>query len=182
MVLLLIPSSKKFIFLNFHFQKFIKYNLKIKFYRQLELFVTWPSIYENVVVDSEGFTDLEPQLAPEWAVRVSMVPSPACLLGEYLSDFLQLCSNKKTMVELLGENAAYIENDEQITSVLSILTESKIPTISSVMSRASGKKSKNVDGPIPEEIMLPIMYFLFPDADEDLVSCTYYIHSFVYYH
>lgn len=125
---------------------------------------------DSVVVDSEGFSDLEPQLAPEWSVLVKMVSSPACLLGEYMTDFLHLCNNQKTMVELLGENAAYIQSDDQmLSSAFNALTESRIPTISSVVGRASSKKNKNVEGPISEEILLHILYFLFPDAEDSSV-------------
>lgn len=122
------------------------------------------------MVDSEGFSDLEPQLAPEWSVRVKMVTSPACLLSEYMTDFLHLCNNQKTMVELLGENASYTHADDQmLSSAFNVLTESKIPTISTVISKASGKKNKNVEGPISEEILMPVLYFLFPDAENHSV-------------
>ncbi|XP_076182491.1 RAB3 GTPase activating protein subunit 1 isoform X2 [Ptiloglossa arizonensis] len=131
---------------------------------ELHLFTTWPELSENVVVDSEGFTDLEPQLAPEWSVQVKMVPLPACLLGEYLIDFLHLYQNQSTLVELLGDA---VNNVQSLSSVFNILTESRIPTISNVVSKATMKKNENVEGPISEEILLPILYFLFPDADEN---------------
>ncbi|XP_017884521.1 rab3 GTPase-activating protein catalytic subunit isoform X2 [Ceratina calcarata] len=136
---------------------------------ELHLFTTWPEVSENVIVDSEGFTDLEPQLAPEWSVQVKMVSSPACLLGEYLTDFLHLCNNQRTLVDLLGDAVIYTQQEDQaLSSVFNILTESKIPTISTVVSKATAKKNKNqVEGPIPEEILLSILYFLFPDAEEN---------------
>jgi len=125
---------------------------------------------DNVVIDSEGYSDLEPQLAPKWSVQVKMVTLPACLLGEYMTDFLHLCNNQKTMVELLGDNASYIQNDDQaLSAAFNVLTESRIPTISTVMGRASAKKNKNVDGPVSEDVLLPILYFLFPDADDTTV-------------
>jgi len=125
---------------------------------------------DSVVVDSEGYSDLEPQHAPKWSVQVKMVTLPACLLGEYMTDFLHLCNNQKTMVELLGENASYIQDDDQaLSAAFNVLTESRIPTISTVMGRASAKKNKNIDGPVSEEVLLPILYFLFPDADDTSV-------------
>ncbi|XP_019887701.2 rab3 GTPase-activating protein catalytic subunit isoform X2 [Ooceraea biroi] len=135
---------------------------------ELNLFTTWPEMPDNVVVDSEGYSDLEPQLAPEWSVQVKMVALPACLLGEYMTDFLHLCNNQKTMVELLGENASYIHDDDQthLSAAFNVLTESRIPTISTVVGRASAKKNKSVDGPISEDMLLAILYFLFPDADD----------------
>ena len=142
-----------------------------KFCREFCLFVTWPQISENIVVDSEVFSDLVPLSAPDWSLQVEMVSSPACLLGEYLSNFLHLRNNKKTLVELLGEGAAYINSDNQaLSSAFNALTESKIPTISSVMSKTIAKtRNKNVDGPITEDILLPILYFLFPDGDDKKV-------------
>ncbi|KAG7208653.1 hypothetical protein KM043_014858 [Ampulex compressa] len=135
---------------------------------ELHLFATWPEISENVVVDSEGFTDLEPQLAPKWSVQVKMVASPACLLGEYLTDFLHLCNNQDSLVSLLGESVIYMQDDDQmLSSAFNILTESRIPTISTVVGKATNKKNKNVEGPISEEILLPLLYFLFPDADSN---------------
>lgn len=126
---------------------------------------------DSIIVDSEGFSDLEPQQAPEWSVLVKMVSSPACLLGEYMTDFLHLCNNQKTMVDLLGENASYIHNDDQIlSSAFNALTESRIPALSTVVGRASLKKNKSVEGPISEEILLPILYFLFPDAEDNSVN------------
>ncbi|XP_076182517.1 rab3 GTPase-activating protein catalytic subunit-like isoform X1 [Ptiloglossa arizonensis] len=118
---------------------------------ELHLFTTWPELSENVVVDSEGFTDLELQLAPEWSVQVKMVPLPACLLGEYLIDFLHLYQNQSTLVEFLGDA---VTNVQSLSSVFNILTESRIPTISHVVSKATMKKNENVEGPISEEILL----------------------------
>lgn len=96
-----------------------------------------------------------------------MVPAPACLLGEYLAQFLQLCSNKKSLPDLLGDGAAYVDNEGQsLSSAFNILTESKIPSISTVIHRRPSSKRKNIDGPITEDLILPILYFLFPDAEE----------------
>ncbi|XP_053989291.1 rab3 GTPase-activating protein catalytic subunit isoform X1 [Hylaeus volcanicus] len=135
---------------------------------ELLLFTTWADVSENVVVDSENFTDLDPQQAPEWSVQVKMVSSPACLLGEYLTEFLQLCNNQKNLVDLLGDAVIYAQREDQsLSAVFNILTESRIPTISTVVSKATTKKNKNVEGPISEEILLSILYFLFPDADEN---------------
>ena len=134
------------------------------------MYVSWPEICENMVVDSEVFSDLEPLSAPEWSLQAEMIPSPACLLGEYLTNFLQMCSNPKSLIEILGEAAAYIDNESQgLSSAFNILTESRIPSISTVVSRTTSKSRKNVDGPISEDVLLPILYFLFPDAEEEPV-------------
>lgn len=126
---------------------------------------------ENIVVDSESFTDLEPQLATEWSARVKMVATPPSMLEEHLKGFLNLCNNQKLLVDILGD--AYVDNDQMLSSAFNIVTESKIPTISKVMSRASSKKSNKNDGPIPDDTLMMILYYLFPDADEQSVIFFY---------
>jgi len=53
-------------------------------------------------VDSESYSDFEPSQAPHWSVRVKMVEKPACLLSEYLTEFIQLCNSNRSMQDLLG--------------------------------------------------------------------------------
>lgn len=141
-------------------------------FREFHLYTSWSQINENAVIDSETFSDLEPLMAPDWSLKIEMVSNPACLLGEYLSNFLQLCNNRKSLVELLGEGATYTDNENQssLSSAFNKLTESRIPSLTAVVGRNILKSRKNVEGPITEDILLPILYFLFPDADENTVS------------
>lgn len=135
------------------------------------MFVTWHQVSENIVVDSEGYSNLDPLLAPEWSLLVKSAQSPVCLLGDYLTNFMQLIREQKSIVDVLGDSATYDNEESAISSAFNILTESRIPTISNVVSKKTTKKrSRNVEGPISEEILLPIIYFLFPDADENSVS------------
>ncbi|XP_008553461.1 rab3 GTPase-activating protein catalytic subunit [Microplitis demolitor] len=131
---------------------------------ELQVYATWPQMSENIVVDSESFTDLEPQLATEWSARVRMAATPPSLLEEYLKGFLSLCSNQKSLVDIMGDT--YVDNDQMLSSAFNVVTESKIPTISKVMSRASYKKTNKNDGPIPDDVLMMMLYYLFPDADE----------------
>ncbi|XP_011506540.1 PREDICTED: rab3 GTPase-activating protein catalytic subunit [Ceratosolen solmsi marchali] len=134
--------------------------------KEFHLFVSWLEICENVIIDSEGFSDLEPLTAPQWSLQVE-ISSPICLLNDYLSNFLELCSSTKSLIELLGVGAAYTDSESQsLSSAFNILTESRIPSISTVVSKTTSKNSKNIDGPITEDVLLPILYFLFPDAEE----------------
>ncbi|XP_034945637.1 rab3 GTPase-activating protein catalytic subunit [Chelonus insularis] len=135
---------------------------------ELQLFTTWNQMSENVVVDSESFTDLEPQLATEWSIKVKFSETPPSLLEEYLAEFLNLCKNQKSLSDYLGD-ISYTGNDQALSSVFNAVTESKIPTISKVMSRSSSiqKSSKNPVGPVSDEIIMSILYYLFPDADEN---------------
>ena len=53
-------------------------------------------------MDTETYSDFEPSQAPQWSVRVKMVEKPACLLSEYLSEFIRLCNSNRSMKDLLG--------------------------------------------------------------------------------
>ena len=82
-----------------------------------------------------------------------------------------MCREKKSLTDVLGDSASYNSEESTLSSAFNILTESRIPTISNVVGKKSTKqRSRNVEGPISEEILLPIIYFLFPDADENSVS------------
>lgn len=54
---------------------------------------------------------------------------------------------------------------------LNSLTENKVPTWSklvpsSLMSGSTQKSNKTTAGPIPDQMLMVILYFLFPDADD----------------
>lgn len=72
-------------------------------YSELHLFATWPQLMENVVVDSESYSDFEPSQAPLWSVQVKMAEQPACLLSEYFIEFIHLFSSNRSMQDLLGD-------------------------------------------------------------------------------
>ncbi|XP_051158910.1 rab3 GTPase-activating protein catalytic subunit [Leptopilina boulardi] len=138
--------------------------------RELHLFTTWHQIAENIVVDSEGFSDLDPLLAPEWSLLVKSTHSPNCLLGDSLTKFFQICHDQRLLTDIIGD-LAFFENEESSLSLaFNILTESRIPTISNVVGKRGPKfRRKNSEGPISENNLIPIMYFLFPDADENCI-------------
>lgn len=129
---------------------------------------------ENLIVDSEVFSDLEPLTAPEWSLRVEMMESPVCLLGEYLTRFLQITYNHKTLIKVPEEDVTFTSSEDQaLSSAFNIFTETKIPSITSVVSRnASKARKKNVEGPISEDILFSILHFLFPVLDVNKVSQT----------
>lgn len=70
-----------------------------------------------MVVDSESYSDLDPSQAPEWSVAVRMADKPVCLLAEYLSEFLQLCSSTRSMVDLLGDLLQYQQPGKQFSNM-----------------------------------------------------------------
>lgn len=138
---------------------------------EMVLHASWFDLRETVIVDSESYSDFDPLQALQWAVSVKVADRPACLLSEYLSEFVHLCASAQTMQELLGD--LYQQSGPDLSSPLNILTESRVPTISKVIGQhaRSQKTSKETrEGPIADELLMPILYFLFPDADDNVKS------------
>lgn len=67
------------------------------------LYTSWHGVRETLVVDSESYSDFDPSQASEWAVSVKMADKVVCLLSEYLTEFLQICTTNRSMHELLGD-------------------------------------------------------------------------------
>jgi hypothetical protein len=54
-----------------------------------------------------------------------------------------------------------------LSSPLNLLTESRVPTISKVIEKAKGQLQVSApEGPIADSQLMPILYFLFPDAED----------------
>ncbi|XP_021920083.1 rab3 GTPase-activating protein catalytic subunit isoform X2 [Zootermopsis nevadensis] len=141
---------------------------------ELHLFATWPQLMENVVVDSESYSDFEPSQAPLWSVQVKMAEQPACLLSEYFIEFIHLFSSNRSMQDLLGDlvdRGTLVGTN--LSTPLDLLTESRVPTISKVIKKAKGQYQESApEGPIADNHLMPILYFLFPDA-EDIPKNSY---------
>lgn len=131
---------------------------------------TWNRVHENLVVDSETFSDFDPMTAHIWSCRRIMTDEPVCLLADSLTELLQNLTNNYTVYDILGDFATLPSNSDP--NPLDLLTEPAVPTISSLLTRAArqsltGSLSKKRGiPPIPENLLVPLLYFLFPDADE----------------
>lgn len=131
---------------------------------------TWNRVYDNLVVDSETFSDFDPITAHAWSCRSLMTSDPVCLLGDCLSEFLQNLTNSSSVYDILGDFATLPSNTDP--NPLDLLTAPVVPTISSLLTRAARQsltgslsKRKGVP-PISEGVLVRVLYFLFPDADE----------------
>ena len=51
---------------------------------ELHLSCTWPSLSADMIVEVDGYTDLDPLQAPQWSVRIQMTEDPQCLLGNFV--------------------------------------------------------------------------------------------------
>nr|XP_006816405.1 PREDICTED: rab3 GTPase-activating protein catalytic subunit-like [Saccoglossus kowalevskii] len=138
---------------------------------ELHLATTWPSLSEDMIVDNDVYSDLDPIQAPQWSVRIRMMEKPQCLLGEYLGDFGKLCKRSESVEQLLGRSFYQDDSDTaDISQALQRLTEPvpmHIPTLSSVVTRARTRmhhKKQMEEEPIPGDILNEILQFLFPDS------------------
>lgn len=155
---------------------------------ELFLCAIWPSFSENFVVDCENYSDLEPLHAPIWKVSIGAIENPSCLLSDYFIEFLTLTEDKHTIKELLGNlignsTQKKFSSESEISSSLSALTESKISAFSKAViggektaKKESGRYSQNSDQPISSNDLMTLLYYLFPDADQNTVR--YYLISF----
>nr|XP_045611406.1 rab3 GTPase-activating protein catalytic subunit-like isoform X2 [Procambarus clarkii] len=142
---------------------------------ELHLSATWPCVSEDVLVDSDVYSDLNPGSAPLWTARLVTNTSPPCLLSEYLTEFLHVCRNNQSVSQILGPAfTPEVEDAAQYSTALDRLTESSVPTLSKMVGRvrpgSKGGKRPSVSqagemGPISVDILVPILNYLFPDAE-----------------
>lgn len=138
--------------------------------KSITLKATWKHVPDHLVVDSESYSDFDPHRAPLWSCLVQMTQEPLCLLADCLTEFYQLLSNLNNVYDVLGDYASAPQNDAN--NPLDVLTEPAVPTISTLLNRAARSTvNKNRKGipPIPESELVPLLYFLFPDADESKI-------------
>ncbi|KAL5005916.1 hypothetical protein ScPMuIL_017074 [Solemya velum] len=141
---------------------------------ELHLSCTWPSLSEDMIVENQVYSDLDPLQAPQWTVRIQMTEDPQCLLGEYLKNCLQLCHRKETTDELLGCLFTEDSDNDQgadISQALQRLTQPSVsynmPSLTTVMSQASSRlRIKAEEAPVPTELLNEILLYLFPDAKD----------------
>lgn len=137
----------------------------------LNLYCTWPSLSEDMIVENQVYSDLDPLQAPHWSVRIQMTEDPQCLLGEYLINFLALCHRKETLDQLLGGLSSEMRESDssgEISSALQKLTEPSvgynISSFTSYVSQPQKQAPKSNSAPIQGELLDQIIQFLFPDA------------------
>lgn len=66
--------------------------------------------------------------------------------------------------------ALFLSVGTNLSTPLNLLTESRVPTISKVIEKAKGQHQVYATkGPIADSQLMPILYFLFPDAEDEPV-------------
>nr|XP_029715261.1 rab3 GTPase-activating protein catalytic subunit-like isoform X1 [Aedes albopictus] len=147
---------------------------------ELILHCTWPHVADNVVVDSQSYSDFDPLTAPVWTLRARFEDAPVCYMSDCVQEFLQVSESRRAITEYFPELAVGATQNLEGTKALERLTESKIPTLSSVIpgiATSGGKKDTiKLEGPLNDELLKDMLYYLFPDAQND-ASHQYHIPS-----
>lgn len=163
--------------------------------RELVLYCKWLDVAENVVMDSRNYTDFDPMMSQTWSFRMHYEAVPNSFMRECVFEFLHHSDSSKSLADVIGAEYAYSATSELLCrgdepNPLERLTVSKITKITtSVLSAAlstessqSGgqtasaarkkasisKKGKPMEGPLKDDQLMAMLYFLFPDAQEHL--------------
>ncbi|ETN58006.1 Rab3 GTPase-activating protein catalytic subunit [Anopheles darlingi] len=140
---------------------------------------TWPQVADNVVVDSQTYSDFDPMTAPLWSLRVQLEDTPVCYLAECLGEYLQIVDSRRALTEYFSELAfGATQNLPGTHNPLDLLTESKIPSLSSVLptigvGSGGSKKPAKLEGPLTDEQLKDMLYYLFPDAEKPVPRWPY---------
>lgn len=143
---------------------------------EILLYCSWPEVAENVVVDTQTYTDFDPLMAPVWSLRTHFERLPVCFLSECLTEYLQQSESMRSLPELLGEGFSvggtdYLDEGnplERLTeSKISTITSSVLPSLTLTTSAKAEPKRTRHDGPLNEEQLMGMLYYMFPDAQVD---------------
>ncbi|CRL04576.1 CLUMA_CG017645, isoform A [Clunio marinus] len=136
----------------------LSFGVSIDPVHELILYTKWPQVGENVVFDSETYSDFNPINAPKWSIRTRFDYTPVCYLADMLHDYLTLIESQEALSEyynfLLSKNRA-----GDVGNPFAALTDSRIPSLPSVLNTGS----YSIDGPINEDQMQQIFSYLFPE-------------------
>lgn len=130
---------------------------------ELLLYTKWTQVSENVVFDSQTYSDFNPINAQKWSIRTRFDYTPVCYLADMLHEFLTLTESP----EALSEYYNFLNAKNRINEVnpFASLTDSKLPSLPGMSMLESG--SYTIDGPLNEQQMKKMFCYLFPDEDEE---------------
>lgn len=131
---------------------------------ELILNARWPQVSENVVFDSQTYSDFNPLNSPLWTIRMRFDYSPVTLLADMLNEFLTLSESPEALSEYY--NFLSLKNrGKDMENPFAALTESRVPNLPGMSLLDSG--SYTIEGPINEQQMKKIFYYLMPDEDPE---------------
>lgn len=169
-----------------HSNTILPFGVSVDPVRELVLYCKWNEVAENVVMDSRNYTDFDPMLAPHWSFRFHYEAIPNSFMKECLFEFLQQCDCTSSLADIIGAEYAYSAVSELAcrndSNPLERLTVSKISKITSTVlsaalsgessttqSKKTAKKSR-LEGPLKDDQLMAMLYFLFPDAQGNALN------------
>lgn len=132
---------------------------------ELILFTKWPQVSENVVFDSQTYSDFNPINAPRWSIRTRFDYSPVCYLADMLHEYLTLLESPEALSEYYNFLSSKSRMSEAGKNPFAALTDSKIPSLPGMSMLETGGYS--IEGPINEQQMKKIFTYLLPDEDPE---------------
>lgn len=80
--------------------------------KEIRVSAVWTGLNEDVVVDSEVYSDLDPVQAPMWIARLVLNEQVPSLLIKSLCSFLDLCRSSESIEQLLGKNYTVLQSPD----------------------------------------------------------------------
>ncbi|XP_044750751.1 rab3 GTPase-activating protein catalytic subunit [Coccinella septempunctata] len=122
----------------------------------LKLKGSWLKQPSTAIGEYQFRSVFEGDRAKNWSILVEDAEPPVCLLSDCLNDYVNSLKNNSTIQDILAELS------------FDSLVETKSSTISSILGRAARNSlsgAQKLTSTIPENVLVAILYYLFPDAD-----------------
>lgn len=126
---------------------------------ELLLYTKWPHVSENVVFDSQAYSDFNPINAQKWSIRARFDYTPVCYLSDMLHEYLTLTESP----EALSEYYFFLNSKQRINDAnpFASLTDTRLSSLSGTIG------SYSIDGPLNELQLKKMFQYLLPDEDEE---------------
>ncbi|KAI5634540.1 rab3 GTPase-activating protein catalytic subunit [Phthorimaea operculella] len=123
----------------------------------------WPKFRESTIVDCSTYSDIDPIMAPNWTITLQMRDNINCQLSETINKMMDLLDSTNLLMDTLG-----LSRSLGLVNPLHKITEAPI-TISKLVKAAMGQGTNQGEfkGPISDDLLMPMLYYLFPDAVEE---------------
>lgn len=129
---------------------------------ELILHTRWPQVSENVVIDSQTYSDFNPHNSPFWSIGIRFDCSPVCFLADMLNEFLTLTESPEALTEYYNFLSSK-HRDKEMGNPFSALTDSKISNLPGTLENVN----HTIAGPLNEQQVRNIFEYLMPDEDSE---------------
>lgn len=131
---------------------------------ELVLYTRWPQVSENVVFDSQTYSDFNPLNSPKWSIRTRFDYSPVCYMADMLHEYLTLSESPEALSEYYNFLSSK-NRGREVANPFAKLTGDRISSLPGMSMLESG--GYTIDGPLNELQMKKMFYYLLPDEDPE---------------